>query len=119
THKNENVHVIKLIRAATYSLRAAFAGAAALVLAGCAVSTPKLDAGERERLATEAQQKLFANQEPITGPLSLAEATARALKYQAEHRQRQMEEAAAAAQLDVAQWDLLPKITASAGYSWR
>jgi outer membrane protein TolC len=119
THKNENVHAIKVIRAASYSVRTALAGALALVVAGCAVSTPRIDAGERQRLATEAQQKLFANQEPITGPLTLAEATARALKYQAEHRQRQMEEAAAAAQLDVAQWDLLPKITASAGYSWR
>src|SRR6185436_12202134 len=96
TQKNENVHVVQPIRAASYSQTAALAGALALVLAGCAVSTPKLDESARERLAVEAQQKMFANQEPITGPLSLAEATARALKYQAEHRQKQMEEAAAA-----------------------
>ena len=51
--------------------------------------------------------------------MRLAEATARAIKYQAEHRQRRMEEAAAAAQLDVAQFDLLPKLTANAGYSTR
>ena len=62
---------------------------------------------------------MFEGQEQIEAPLTLAEATARAIKYQAEHRQRRMEEAASQAQLDVAQWDLLPKLMLSAGYSWR
>jgi outer membrane protein TolC len=90
-----------------------------LVLAGCAVTTQPLDGNERARVAEDARRDLFAGQDPITTPITLAQATARALKYQAEHRQRQMEEAAAAAQLDVAQFDLLPKITANAGYSTR
>jgi outer membrane protein TolC len=95
-------------------------GVAALIaLAGCAVSTRALNADERERLAAESQRTLFADQEPIDHPLRLAEATARAIRYQAEYRQRRMEEAAAAAQLDVAQFDLLPKLTANAGYSTR
>src|SRR2546425_2450686 len=88
-------------------------------LDGCAVVTRPFDAAQRERLAAEAQRQMFEGQEPIERPLSLAEATARAVKYQAEHRQRRMEEAAAAAQLDVAQFDLLPKLTANAGYSTR
>ncbi|MGQ0656313.1 MAG: TolC family protein [Betaproteobacteria bacterium] len=102
-------------RALSALLAAVLAGA----LAGCAVSTPRLDAVERKRLADDSQRRLFDAQEPIAGPLTLAEAMARALKYQAEHRQRQMEEAAAAAQLEVAQFDLLPRIAANAGYSWR
>ena len=95
------------------------AAALVILLGGCAVATAPLDAAQRERLAADAQRQLFEGQEPIERPLSLPEATARAIKYQAEHRQRRMEEAAAAAQLDVAQFDLLPKLTASAGYNTR
>jgi outer membrane protein TolC len=90
-----------------------------LLLAGCAVTTPSLAPSERERLGQEAREQLFAGQEPADHALSLEEATARAVKYHAEQRQRRMEEAAAAAQLDVAQFDLLPRIVANAGYSTR
>src|SRR6185369_8808212 len=99
--------------------KGALAGALFLVLGGCALSPRPLDADERDRLAEEARKGLFAGQEPIDHPLTLAEATARAIKYQAEYRQRQMEEAAAEAQLDVAKFDLLPKLTVNAGYSTR
>ena len=81
--------------------------------------TTPLDESEREQLGADSLRQLFAGQEPIEGPLTLAQATARAIKYQAEHRQRRMEEAAAAAQLEVAQFDMLPRVTANAGYTWR
>jgi outer membrane protein TolC len=97
----------------------AFLGALFLFLGGCALSPKPLDADERDRLAEETRKGLFAGQEPIDHPLTLAEATARAIKYQADYRQRQMEEAAAEAQLDVAKFDLLPKLTVNAGYSTR
>jgi outer membrane protein, multidrug efflux system len=94
---------------------ALLAAAFSLVLAGCAVTTEPLKPEEREKIAAEAREQLFAGQEPLAAPLTLAEATARAIKYQAESRQRRMEEAAAAAQLDVAQFDLLPKVVVNAG----
>src|SRR5688572_1326913 len=90
-----------------------------LLLSGCAVMTAPLEPADRDRIAEDSRRELFAGQEPIPGPLTLAQATARAIKYQAEHRQRRMEEAAAAAQLEVAQFDMLPRITANAGYTWR
>ena len=90
-----------------------------VALGGCAVTPKPLDATERERIAAETRKSLFESQEPIDRPLTLAEATARAIKYQAEHRQRRMEEAAAEAQLDVAKFDLLPKLMVNAGYSTR
>ena len=62
---------------------------------------------------------MFEGQDQVAGPLTLSEAVARAIKYQAEHRQRRMEEALASAQLDVAQFDLLPKLMVNAGYSTR
>lgn len=100
---------------------AAWLGAlsAAVLMAGCAVQPQPLEAEERERLAAESYRSLFEGQEPLDGPLTLPEATARAIKYQAEYRQRQMEEALAAAQIDVAKFDMLPRLTLNAGYSSR
>ncbi len=78
-----------------------------------------LDAGQRERIASEAEAKLFAGQEPLNKPVSLYEATARSLKYQMEFRVRQMEQAVALGQLEVGKFDMLPKLTATAGYTTR
>ncbi len=92
---------------------------AALVLAGCAVAPVELDKTERDRLATESVEKLFVGQDPIVKPLSLYEATARAVKYQTDYRVRLMEEATALSQIEVARFDLLPKLAVNAGYSTR
>jgi outer membrane protein TolC len=89
------------------------------LLSSCAITPRPLDAEEREHIAADARGQLFENQEALGAPLTLAEATARAIKYQAEQRQRRMEEAAAEAQLDVAKFDLLPQLTLNAGYSTR
>jgi outer membrane protein TolC len=107
------------VRTSASWLACALAAVALLSAAGCAVTPDPLRAEEREKLAAEARRQLFEGQEAILAPLTLAEATARALKYQAEQRQRQMEEAAAAAQLEVARFDLLPKLVANAGYTTR
>ena len=56
---------------------------------------------------------------PITAPLTLDEALARALKYNLDRRARMMEEALAMGQLDVSKFDMLPKVMAQAGYSRR
>ncbi len=56
---------------------------------------------------------------PITGPLTLDDAMARALKYNLERRAKMMEEALAMGQLDVSKFDMLPKIMAQAGYAYR
>ena len=62
---------------------------------------------------------MFSTQETARGPISLSQATARAIRYNMDYRTRMMEEALALGQLDVANFDLLPKITASAGYTSR
>src|SRR5258705_8618328 len=89
------------------------------VLCGCAVTTQPLSSDEREKLATETRQRMSEGKEQTAAPRTLGEANAREIKYQGEHRQRRMEEAAAAAQMDVAKWDLLPKLMLNAGYTWR
>jgi outer membrane protein TolC len=89
------------------------------LLGACAITPNPMDADARAKLASDTRREMFGGQDEVQGALTLSEAVARAIKYQAEHRQKQMEEAAAEAQLDVAKFDLLPKFTANAGYNWR
>lgn len=95
------------------------AAASALVLSACAVSPERLT---QEEVSTAIQSdlgKMFADQEPINGPVSLHEAMARAIKYNLDHRLKLMEEALSADQLTSANLDMLPGLTASAGYNGR
>lgn len=91
----------------------------ALVAAGCAVKPVAItDEGHMKR-AAEDQRRLFDEQEPIKAPLTLSEAITRALKYNMDYRTRLMEEASALGQTDLANYDMLPRLTAAAGYSTR
>jgi outer membrane protein TolC len=94
--------------------------ASILFLTGC--GTTALHPFSTAELAGRAAADRVAAQqgvEPISGPLSLDEAIARALKYNLAHRVKMMEEAVALDQLDAASWDMLPRLTAQAGYNRR
>jgi len=101
-------------------LSRALVGAVALALGGCAFVQPQVmsdvEIGEQARLDRVAGQ---ASVEPVKGPLTLAEAQARALKYNLDRRVRMMEETLALRQLDVSKLDMLPKLLAQAGYRER
>ncbi len=56
---------------------------------------------------------------PVTGPLSLEEAQARALKFNLERRVKMMDEALALGQVDLTRLDMLPNLLAQAGYTGR
>lgn len=90
--------------------------AAALLLAGCAVQPHPLTDAERRAEAQIDLKAMFANQEPLDHALSLTEAYQRAVKYNLERRVKLMEEAVAVDGLGVANMDMLPKLTADAGY---
>lgn len=62
---------------------------------------------------------MFVDQEPLSGPITLYEAMARAIKYNLDHRMKALEEAVALKQVDVAKFNLLPRVIANAGYSTR
>ncbi|HCI14778.1 MAG: hypothetical protein A2063_06765 [Gallionellales bacterium GWA2_60_142] len=94
----------------------------ALVLAtlgGCAVTPEPMTSAERKERIQQDMSALFKDVEPLSGPLSLHEAQARALKYNADARLKLMEEVLSNAQLDLAHYDMLPRMTVSAGYSAR
>jgi outer membrane protein TolC len=92
---------------------------AAMWLSGCAIHpTPFTDA-ERAQSARADRTAMFAEQPPLAGPVTLDEAMARAIRYNLDHRLKMMEEALAQKQLDVASFDMLPRLTAAAGYTTR
>jgi len=91
----------------------------ALVLTGCVVTPRPLTEAEFERRAGKDLGKMFENQEPVTGPITLSEAMARAIKYNLDHRLKMMETALARANLKAVQFEELPRLTASAGYHQR
>jgi len=90
-----------------------------MTMAGCTITPVPLERAEREQIGIDARNRLFADQEKPSAAVSLAEATARAVKYYADYRLRSLEEALTSAQLDVSRFDLLPRLTASAGYTTR
>ena len=92
---------------------------AAVLLGGCAIHPQPETSADRAAAIQSDKQMMFSQQAPITGPITLDEVMARALKYNLDHRVKMMEDALAHRQLDLANVDLLPKLTAAAGYTAR
>lgn len=98
-------------------LRPIAAVALLLGLSACAsVDLAPLSSAEIQKTVSEDRQALDKDLEPMAGELTLEEAIARAIKYNAERRVRLMEEAVAAGQFELGNFDMLPRLVASAGY---
>ncbi|PWC19328.1 transporter [Brenneria roseae subsp. roseae] len=91
----------------------------ALMISGCAVSTQPIDKSASMARANADLRVMFSNQEPVTAPITLHDAMARALKYNLEARLKVMEHALAQQQVDLSRFDMLPKMAADAGYVTR
>ncbi|WP_277372961.1 TolC family protein [Pseudomonas sp. AA-38] len=90
-----------------------------LAISGCAVTSKPIDRSVSEQRAQQDLAVMFKDQEPLNGPLTLHEAMARAVKYNLEARLKVMEEAMAQRQVDLATFDMLPRMALSAGYAGR
>ncbi len=88
----------------------------ALPLVGCAVTSKPLTHADHVDGNSTTLESLFAEQEPLSGAINVADAIARAIKYNLDHRVMMMEHAVALRQLDSAKLDLLPQLAVSAGY---
>ena len=101
-------------------LRWTLVAVACAMAAGCSSVAPvALTQQDMQAQQQKDGVNLRKDVEPITGPLTLDEAMARALKYNLDRRSKQMEEALALGQLDVNKYDMLPKVLAQAGYASR
>jgi outer membrane protein TolC len=99
--------------------RTAVCVAAALLLAGCAITPAALTPEEQSSAAQEDLAAILRGGEPVTAPLTLADASARAIRHNLAFRVRQMEVAVQSQQLDLSRFDMLPRLALSAGYTWR
>ena len=90
-----------------------------VMLSACAMAPNPFTEAELKDQAAADQMVMFGKQEPLAKPLSLADAVARALKYNLDHRTKLLEHALALGQTDLDRWDLLPKVAASGGYVGR
>ena len=87
-----------------------------LLAAGCAVTSEPLHPSEIAERVRGDRERMYVDQEPVRAPLTLEEAAARAIKYNLDYRLQLMESALQQGVLDVSQFDMLPRLTASAGY---
>jgi outer membrane protein TolC len=90
-----------------------------VLLAGCAIHPHPFTSAELSAQAQSDQSAMFDAVEPITTPLTLPDAIARALKYNLDKRAKMMEEALAIGQTDLDRFDMLPQLTVGAGYVGR
>ena len=100
-----------------FTLKPVVVAAVAVVLAGCSSLNPVAleEQAVRDRAAAD-RVKMFDQQEPIAGPITLDEAIARALKYNLDLRLKKMEVAVNQQLHDVSKYDMLPNLVAGAGY---
>lgn len=105
------------------AFKPALAAASSLVLlatlVGCAIKPDPLTESERQQQIRDDKVAMYRNQPPASAPVTLEEAMARALKYNLDNRLKMMEQALAHHQLDIANFNLLPQLTANAGYVTR
>lgn len=89
------------------------------LLVGCSVKPEPIPDEERFARVAADRAKLDTIAPAPTGPIAPEEAIARAIKYNLDHRLAQMELAVQGAQLDLAKFDMLPRLAANAGYNIR
>lgn len=90
-----------------------------VALSGCAVSPQDFNFSEMNLINQNDRLSAFAEMEPQGEVMTLAEAIARALKYNLDQRVKLLEQSLAAGELEAGKFDMLPKLMANAGYSWR
>ena len=100
------------------TLAAALALALALT-AGCTIRPEPLSDDEHRARVAEDRKAIASEFVPVSAPLTLPEAIARALKYNYENRLALMESVLQDRQLSVANFAMLPRLAVNAGYSAR
>ena len=92
---------------------------AMVMLTGCAHKPSPLSMRAFSQKATYYQEKAVAGQEPISHPLTLYEAMARAVKYNWSYQVKVQESKLRKVKMTIANYSMLPNIAANAGYSAR
>lgn len=90
------------------------------MLAGCASVAPEpFSRDEIKARVARDQHEMYKDQAAIVKPITFHDAVARALTYNLDYRLKLMESALSKGISDTSAFDLLPRLTASAGYNSR
>jgi multidrug efflux system outer membrane protein len=106
-------------RGLTDALLVVLTTAAVIGLTSCAIKPIPLTTGEVRSRVQEDRAVLTKDQEPVSGPIDLYEAMARALKYNLDARVELMHKMLAQTQLDLSHYAMLPRLAANAGFDGR
>ena len=90
-----------------------------LGLAGCAVRPEPITAAESVAFTENRLSRIVADQEKVTGAISLYEAMARAIKFNLDTRVELAQTALRVKELDLAHYKFLPALVANSGYAGR
>ena len=108
-----------LLKTKSKRLKTLFVAGLMTTIVGCAAKTETLTPEDRKTRVQTDLGNLYAGQDPVSGPMTLGEAIARALSYNLDHRLKQMESAVAVRRYDFDKHGLLPRLVADAGYTRR
>jgi outer membrane protein TolC len=92
---------------------------AALSLNACTGASEPVGIHEQEKSLMQDLSTMFSDQEPVTKPLSLYDAMARALAYNLDARVVKQAEATQGGKIDQEALGILPRVTAGGSYSQR
>ena len=110
---------LKKTRGSKGGIKLILASGFLVFVTGCATKVDPLSSDERYARAAQDMASMFNNQEPVTAPITIGEAIARALSYNLDHRLKRMETALATRQYQFDRTGMLPNLVADAGYSKR
>ncbi len=97
----------------------ALASSLTLLAAGCSVTPDPLSQQTITDTSSTDRKRIDSEQEPVIGAISLPEAIARALRNNREKKMQDLQAALAQGQLALVSKEMLPQLTAEAGYSHR
>ncbi len=97
----------------------ALIGLMALFLVSCVAKPERLDSASLSSFAEDKLRRVTANQEPITKPITLYEAMARAIKYNLDFHVELYNELLESRQLTTANLETLPKLIGNSAYNGR
>ncbi len=92
---------------------------ATISLSGCFITPDIIQNSEHHARAQYDMQALYKATPDLEAPLSVSEAISRGLLYNFDFKMTMMEEVLQNNQLTLANFNLLPRMAANAGYGWR
>ena len=101
------------------SVLASFAVWGVVTITGCAVTSPPIDTDKQTWGAYDRINEIVSRDEPVSGPISLYEAMARALKYNLDQKIELMDEEYKSKLSELGRLGMFPSVAASVGGSQR